>query len=206
MTKPLNLKGMKFGRLTVLKRLHQDKRYFYYWSCICTCGRKKEIRGSHLTHGKIKSCGCLQREVVSDVNKTHGMSRNSFYHCWDNMMSRCTNPKSNRWKYYGGRGISVCKRWYKFENFYKDMFSSYKEGLQLDRIDNNKGYSPKNCKFSTREENGRNKRNNVSYRGILIKDWSLFLDVNYHSLCSYMYRKSLKEAIEYYMGKIGINP
>ncbi len=93
--------------------------------------------------------------------KTHGLSRSKIYNIWDAMMQRCYNPKNARYKDYGGRGIRVCNRWRRFENFYSDM-GQPSEGMTLDRKNNDRGYSPRNCKWSTRLEQQRNNRRNVN--------------------------------------------
>ena len=90
------------------------------------------------------------------------MSGTHFYGVWVNIVGRCSNPKTSNYEYYGGRGIKVCDRWLTFENFRDDMFSTYVQGLQLDRIDNNGDYEPENCQWTTRSKNGKNKRNKAA--------------------------------------------
>ena len=90
------------------------------------------------------------------MKKSHGMSRTPIYGIWRSMLTRCYNPNFKFFNYYGGRGIGVCKRWQKFENFYADM-GDRPEGKSLDRINNSKGYSPKNCKWSDAKEQSRNR-------------------------------------------------
>jgi hypothetical protein len=85
----------------------------------------------------------------------------SFYRRWSDMRYRCSNPNFAVYKNYGGRGITVCDRWQTFANFYADMFPSYVKGMQLDRIDNSKGYSPENCRWATSKQNNRNRQSNV---------------------------------------------
>lgn len=89
-----------------------------------------------------------------------GMSKTPFYRVWLNMRARCNNENHTLYKYYGGRGISVCETWASFENFYADMFDGYAQGLQLDRIDNDKGYSKNNCRWVSAKTNNRNRRSN----------------------------------------------
>lgn len=89
--------------------------------------------------------------------KTHGMSRSREYACWKALKNRCTNPKNNQWKDYGGRGITVSERWMDFINFFEDL-GKIPEGMEIDRIDNNKGYSKENCRYVSKKENSRNRR------------------------------------------------
>ncbi len=100
---------------------------------------------------------CLQKERTKERNTTHGLSRTKIYLVWGGMINRCHNTNSKDYKHYGGRGIKVCKRWHKFEDFYKDMGDT-SEGLTLERINNNKGYNKKNCKWATRKEQNNNQR------------------------------------------------
>jgi hypothetical protein len=122
--------------------------------------------GRSLRTGHTKSCGCLQKEVLSKIGKlnaTHGHNRvnkqSRTHHIWTGMKRRCNNPNDLAYRNYGGRGIIVCERWLKFENFFKDI-GEIPEGKELDRINNNGNYTPDNCKLSTRKEQTRNRRTN----------------------------------------------
>lgn len=95
--------------------------------------------------------------ALAERNRTHGMRYTKEYSTWSSMMRRCHSPVNQAYKNYGGRGIKVCKRWHKFENFYADM-GKKPLGVDLDRIDNNKGYFLKNCRWTSRKENIRNTR------------------------------------------------
>jgi hypothetical protein len=156
-----DIKGKHFGRLVVLNLFRRNKRT---WSVVkCDCGKIKEVLVSSLNRDKgTKSCGCLQSEIAK-LNKggivKHGMCGSPIYHAWSAMIQRCTNNNSPYYKNYGGRGIKVCDRWLKFENFHDDMKDKPSKKLTLERIDNEKGYFKENCRWATMQEQSRNKRN-----------------------------------------------
>jgi len=162
----IDLMGKQFGRLTVIKRNGVSKDGHILWSCRCICNKKINVNGNSLKSGHTKSCGCLRKETSSINSKiystTHGHRHTSIYNIWIGMIQRCNNPKNNSYRYYGGRGIFVCKRWMKFEHFLEDVGERPK-GKTLGRINNNMGYKKSNCKWSTPKEQSRNKRNTKFY-------------------------------------------
>lgn len=163
MSKLKDLTGQPFGRLLVLERAKNTKYGAAQWLCKCSCPKHKEIVVSsrNLITGHTQSCGCWRKEQVSKKQKTHGMSRTRIYKIWCGIKTRCYDTKTPRYKDYGGRGITVCKEWHTFEEFYTwSMFNGYQENLSLDRIDNDKGYSPKNCRWVTAKEQANNTRQN----------------------------------------------
>ena len=182
-----NLVGLRFSRLEVIARDGGDKWGRAKWICRCNCGKIKVVAGCHLRSGKTQSCGCLQKEVVAERLRTHGMVGTPTYRSWGCMLSRCTDPNHKQYAHYGGRGIEVCDRWLKFEGFFADMGKKPK-GLTVERMDNNKGYFPENCIYATYKEQNRNSRNNrmVRYKGKTkcLAEWAEELKINYETLRS----------------------
>lgn len=131
-----------------------DKKHSY-WNCVCECGNKCKVRSDCLKNGTVKSCGCLQ---FDHAIITHNQSKTKLYHVWASMKNRVNNPNDKHYQRYGGRGISICKEWYKFENFYEwSRISGYREGLTIDRINNDGNYEPDNCRWITIQEQQKNK-------------------------------------------------
>ena len=158
-----NLQGNRYGRLTVLCRA-PNKGEVTMWKVRCDCGTEKDVRRTELCSGHTNSCGCLQKEKAAARNTRHGHAANNrstaTYAAWGSLRARCERPKDKAYKDYGGRGITVCKRWSKFENFLTDM-GERPDGLTLERKNNDKGYCKSNCRWATAKEQAHNRRNNV---------------------------------------------
>lgn len=168
--------GYRYSYLTVLEPSdRKDAHGRVLWRVLCDCGTIKtmdirEIRKQERA-GREISCGCKKGELISRARTTHGMSAHSAYGVWRAMIQRCTLPTHPAWKNYGGRGITVCERWLNsFDAFWEDMGPTYRVGLDLDRRDNEQGYSPENCRWTTRKTNCRNKRGArvVEFNGTVI--------------------------------------
>ena len=166
---------MKYNRLTVInvytKTRPNGKKAKFAW-CKCDCGNEKELNLSRVRTGVTKSCGCLSREKTTERNTTHGMRKHPAYDTYNGMMSRCYNKNKQSYRHYGNRGIKVCKQWHDIEVFLKWCDNNgFKKEYQLDRIDNNQGYSPENCRFVTPTINLRNTRRNVIVGGFSLKEY-----------------------------------
>ncbi|HDY87984.1 MAG TPA: hypothetical protein ENH82_07725 [bacterium] len=159
MTKLIDITGQKFNRLLVIKRApNRGKRTM--WFCCCDCGSEKEIHSHYLISGHTKSCGCSSAEMSAEARKKHGLGKHPIYYVWSHMKDRCYNPKDKGYKNYGGRGISVCEEWFSSLRIFYDfaIARGWKDGLQIDRINNEGNYEPNNCRFITQRENIRNSR------------------------------------------------
>lgn len=161
------LKGNRFGRLVVIAKLTKRRRQHVVWRCRCDCGKETEVVTRNLTHGITKSCGCLWKERIREANTKHGLWRENKqeYKAWWAARERCTNPNHPQFKDYGARNIKMCKRWKNsFAKFLKDM-GTCPMGNTLERLDNDKGYFPNNCKWASRKDQSRNRRSTKLSKG-----------------------------------------
>lgn len=171
MTKKIDLTGQTINRLVVIREAGRDKHGNVLWLCRCLgkhgddCGKEVIVRGDHLRDESTTSCGCYNRERLVEANTTHGMRKTRLYYVWSAMLARAGVHKGaseEAKRTYQDRGITVCDEWLVFENFRDWALShGYKEGLQIDRRDNDKGYCPENCRWVTPKENVNNRRNTI---------------------------------------------
>lgn len=185
--KALDLVGKKFNRLLVVKKAGR-KNYKVMWECVCDCGNTTFVNTFYLINSKIRSCGCLHKEQLIERNTTHNQRHTKLYETWKKMRDRCNRPNATQYKDYGGRGIKVCEEWDKsFQAFYDWSYANgYDDNLTIDRIDNNKGYSPENCRWATYKEQMRNKRTNhiITYKNQsqCISQWCEELNLSYSAV------------------------
>lgn len=201
-----DLSGRDFGRLKVLARSDNTKAGKARWLCQCSCGNKTIVIGSKLINGYTKSCGCL----LIESRIKHSLANHPLYSVWKGMKQRCFNPKASRYERYGGKGITVCQAWRNsFKAFFNDMSPEYQKGLQLDRIDNEKGYSKGNCRWVTPAINVRNRENTIFYKGVCLKEYCKQHNLNYNTVSGRInrYHWPVDKAVlnDNYQGKRGIN-
>lgn len=160
----LDLTGQRFGRLTVIERCGSSKDGQKVYLCRCDCGAEKLIKSGNLRSKNTESCGCLSAEKNVERSRkrllVHGGCGTRLYRIWFDMKQRCTWEKAINWHLYGGRGIKVCEEWNNDFVAFREwaLANGYSDDLQLDRIDNDGNYEPKNCKWSSRVEQGNNRR------------------------------------------------
>ena len=191
----VDITGMTFGRLTVIERAGVVKNKMM-WRCRCTCGKEIVVAGVSLRSGNTTSCGCYNRDVITK----HGLHKSRLYKIWRGMRERCYNVNTKNFMRYGGRGISICEEWFEFEAFKNWALShGYTSELTIDRIDNEKGYSPDNCRWATLKEQENNKSSNrmIEFNGEkhTMSEWSEITGICYSTLHGRLERYDIEKAL-----------
>lgn len=172
----MNMIGLVFGRLTVVGKVAGASPI--KWECSCSCGGTKVARGDHLRYGKTSSCGCLVKETMRVRQYRHGFFGTATYSTWQSMKNRCND---HTMKDYGGKGVIVCERWERFENFLEDM-GERPDGKTLDRRDNSLGYFKENCRWATKKQQGNNTSRNrlleLGDKTLTMAQWGELLGLN----------------------------
>lgn len=165
--KKLDLLGQRFGKLLVLHEVTEDKSRDIYWNCACDCGQTVRVSTSKLRSGRTTSCSCSWRKA------NHGMSYSPTWNAWQSILKRCVDGRAPKTApYYRNKGIRICTEWLAFEKFYADMGEKPGPQYSIDRIDNEKGYEPGNCRWATAavQSNNRSSVHHVKYQG---SEWTL---------------------------------
>lgn len=184
-----NYINKKYNKLTILSisKNNSDIKMIKVL-CKCDCGNEKIVYLNNVIRGLTKSCGCIRKKngyKQGTNNKTHGQSKTKLYKLYKNVINRCYKKNHERYKYYGGKGIKVCDTWLNdFESFYNWAYANgYKQGLSIDRIDNNGNYEPNNCRWVDMSIQSTNKRNTVyltyNNKTQSMKQWADELGLNY---------------------------
>lgn len=177
MSARLQLEGQRFGRWTAVSMVGRQGSNAL-WLCRCECGSERLVSTLNLRSGRSRSCGCLRDEISAISHLKHGGSYSSEYQAWLKAKRRCFDPKDISYRNYGGRGIYMCDEWCAdFGSFVRDVGPKPSPVHSLDRIDNDRGYEPGNCRWATRSEQSRNTRRNrwigIGGQRKLLTDWSV---------------------------------
>lgn len=194
---------MTFGRLTVVSSAESDSCGHSRWVCECDCGNQVVIHGTNLKRGLTTSCGCKRIETTRERVKTHGMYGTPMYITWSNMRQRCENSHDKLYHRYGGRGITVCDDWKDFENFHQwAIQNGYDPDLTIDRINNDSGYYPENCRWvdRTTQANNTSQNRKITYCDITktIAEWARLFEMDYGALYRHIEKDDLSDFEEYF--------
>ncbi len=190
MAKTNDISNQRFNKLVAIKPHHKNKRLEWVWLCRCDCGKDSLVTSYNLLIGHTKSCGCLRyRKGKDSTSHKHGDNNKRIYDIYYCMYNRCYNKNNTMYENYGGRGIKICDHWLDknegYVNFKNDMGEPPKDH-SIDRINNNLGYSPENCRWATSKTQSRNMRNNINYtykgKTACISEWAETIDISVHTL------------------------
>lgn len=186
--KKFNLAGQRFGKWTVIEP-SENRNGLTMWLCRCDCGNEKYVRSTHLLNGASKSCGCSQYDHLRNRERNYPQDirikrLQTIWHC---MFMRCYDTSNSGYKNYGGRGIKICKEWNNYESFARWALShGYTDELTIDRINNNGNYEPSNCRWITKQEQTKNRRNNrfetINGATKTVAEWAREYDVESSTL------------------------
>lgn len=194
MGRPLkDMTNKRFGKVRVIRRASAYGETPVKWLCLCDCGVEFATAGGELRGGRVKSCGCARIESVKKALTTHGMSGTRMFKIWSHMIERCTCKTHKQYEHYGGRGITVCDEWKKFENFHEwATENGYKESLTIDRIDNDGNYKPSNCRWADNftQQNNQRRTTRVEVNGVTmtLSEWALETGIKKTTLESRYYK------------------
>lgn len=214
--------GNRFGRLRIVGEvepyIRANGKRFRQFLCYCDCGWWTYALLRKLREGRKKSCGCMEgtggrpkseikKERVKKKKarrKRHEQQGKRPHRIQAGIKQRIKNPKSPSYKWYGGRGLTMDKKWETLAGFWEDMEEGYRDDLVIDRIDNEQGYYKWNCRWTTIKVNNRNSRNTIKYKGKCMKEWAEAFKVNRKT----MWRRkkklgSLREAVKHYQRRDG---
>jgi hypothetical protein len=204
MGRKIDLLGQRFGRLSVVADAGYRIGHSCAWVCQCDCGNKAVVRSQFLVAGLTQSCGCLHKETFTTLK--HGFAKRDrktrLYQIWEQMKQRCNSPNNNAFDRYGNKGIKVCDQWNDYMSFHNDMIDSYlthvaehgEKDTTIDRKDNDKGYSPDNCRWATYKVQGNNRKVNLSieYKGEVhnLTEWSEIIGMRMGTLWNRLYARN----------------
>ena len=178
----------KYGKLTLIKEVYgKSARYI---QCKCDCWNIVERNLSSIIRWRSNNCWCYQKEIATKTFKTHWMYKSRFYNIYRRILNRCNNKNHKAYKNYGWRWIKC--EWKNFEEFYNDMKDWYSNILTIDRVNNNWAYCESNCKWSTKKEQSRNRRDNVfvtiDWKTKLLIDWCVEFDIKIATVYSRIHK------------------
>ena len=186
MTRAIDMRGNTYGLLTAIEMVgNSPSNRNALWRFVCACGQGRVADGHDVRSGRVISCRACAAERTRLATVKHGKTNTREFSTWTDIQTRCHNPNATGYAGYGGRGIVVCERWREsFENFLADM-GKRPAGMSIDRIDNEGPYSPENCRWATREEQARNKRNSVrvpGYEGKSVPELARIAGISPHAM------------------------